>query len=199
MIRGPFRRPSPVCAAVAALICFSQAGVAQTPLIGNIRYFAFNFAPVGWEHCDGQLLQVVGNEPLFSLIGTTYGGDGRITFGLPDMRGRLPVHQGQGAGLSLRQLGQNGGTETVVLTDSQIGHDHTLRAYSGAPNQSVPTAHALAADDSDTTYRNEAPSVTMQAGSVTSTTGGGGSHENRPPFLGVYCNIALVGIFPSRN
>ncbi len=172
---------------------------ASEPFIGTIRYHAFNFAPRGWALCDGQILQVTQNEALFSLFGTTYGGDGRNTFGLPDMRGRLPVHQGSGPGLTPRTMGQRSGQEQVTLNANQIGHSHTLRGNTGVGNQSSPTNHALAQDTGDTTYRNEAPSVDMSAGSITTAPGGGQAHENMPPFLGVHCSVALVGIFPSRT
>jgi microcystin-dependent protein len=186
-------------AVLATAVTWSQPAQAFDPFIGTIRYFGFNFAPRGWAFCDGQLLAVNQNEALFALLGTTYGGDGRTTFGLPDMRGRLPVHQGQGPGLSSRSMGQKGGAEVVTLSANQIGHSHTLRGNSGVGNQSTPTGHALAEDTGDTTYRNEAPSVAMHADSIGTASGGGQSHENRPPFLGVTCNIALVGVFPSRN
>ena len=181
------------------LTVWIRPAAAVTPYIGTIRYFAFNFNPSGWAYCDGQLLNVSQNEALFSLLGTTYGGDGRTTFGLPDMRGRLPVHQGSGPGLTTRQLGQRGGSERVILTAGQIGHGHTLRASTAAGNQTTPTGHSLAQDGTDTTYKNEAPDVQMHADSVSSTTGGDQAHENMPPFLGVHCNIALTGVFPSRN
>ena len=185
-------------ATLATGLGFSQPAAAVTPFIGNIRYFAFNFEPAGWAFCDGQLMAVSANDTLFSLIGTTYGGDGSTTFALPDMRGRFPVHQGTGPGLSTRVMGQRGGQERVTLTANQIGHTHTLRANTGEGNESVPTGHSLAQDGADTTYRNEAPDVAMHADSITHT-GGGQAHPNMPPFLGVNCNIALSGIFPTRN
>jgi microcystin-dependent protein len=186
-------------ALLAAAVTWSQPAVASEPFIGTIRYFGFNFAPRGWAHCDGQLIPISQNEPLFSLLGTTYGGDGRTTFGLPDMRGRMPLHQGSGPGLTPRQMGQKGGQPTVTLTSNQIGHSHTLRASSGAGNQSTPSGNVLAQDGGDTTYRNAAPDVDMSAGSITTATGGNLSHPNMSPYLGVYCNIALLGIYPSRN
>lgn len=175
---------------------------ALSPYIGTIRYFGFGFAPRSWAFCDGQLIGVSQNEALFSLLGTTYGGDGRTTFGLPDMRSRVPVHWGTGPGLSNRPLGQKSGAENVTLNANQIGHTHTLRATTGAGNQSTPTGNTLAQDGTDNTYLVTAPSVQMHAGSISSTTtppAGGGAHNNMPPFLGVYCNIALFGVYPSRN
>ena len=180
----------------------ASAQDASSPYLGTIRYFAFNFAPRGWAHCDGQLLAISQNEALFSLLGTTYGGDGRTTFALPDMRGRFPIHYGQGPGLSPHSLGQRGGLEEVTLTANQIGHDHTLRASTATGNQSSPTGHTLAQDTDDTTYIVATPDVQMNAESVTTTTtppAGSNSHNNMAPFLGVYCNIALVGLFPSRS
>jgi microcystin-dependent protein len=177
---------------------WSRPAAAAEPFIGTIKYFGFNFSPRGWALCDGQLLAVNQNDALFSLVGTTYGGDGRTTFGLPDMRGRLPVHMGHGPGLSNRVLGQKGGAERVTLTASQAGHTHTLRATTGAGNQPSPTGNTLAQDGSDETYKIESPNVQMHAGSVMST-GGSQSHQNMPPFLGVTCAVALVGVYPSRN
>ena len=189
-------------ATLAVVAIGSQPAAAQdasSPYIGTIRYFGFNFAPRSWAHCDGQLIAVSQNEALFSLVGTTYGGDGRTTFGLPDMRGRLPVHQGTGPGLSPRRMGQRGGATRVALNANQIGHGHTLRGSTNAGNQSAPTNHALAQDSADNTYKNETPSVQMHPDSVGDFAGGGQQHQNMPPYLGVYCNIALLGVYPSRN
>lgn len=179
---------------------WSKPAEADEVFIGTIRYFGFNFAPRGWTFCDGQLLAVSQNDALFALLGTTYGGDGRTTFGLPDMRGRLPVHQGQGLGLSSYHMGQKGGVEQVTLTANQIGHTHNLRAHNSEGNQASPTGHTLAANSNDITYNDAAPSVAMNGDAITATgSATPDAHENRPPFLGVYCNIALVGVFPSRN
>ena len=186
-------------ALLATAITWSQPAQAFDPYIGTVRYLGFNFPPRGWAHCDGQLLAVSQNDALFSLVGTIYGGDGRTTFGLPDMRGRLPVHQGAGPGLTFRPIGQKGGAETVALSSNQIGHTHALSGTNGDGNQTTPTGHALAKDNGDTTYSDTAPGVNMSAGSITDFVGGRQAHENRPPYLGVYCNIALVGIYPSRN
>jgi len=182
----------------SAVLGWSVPAAASEPFIGTIKYFAFNFTPSGWAFCDGQILLISQNEALFSLIGTTYGGDGRVTFALPDMRGRFPIHQGQGADLTNRRIGQKGGQEQVTLNTNQVGHRHALRGSAAAGNQSTPTGGSLAQDGADTAYKNQAPNVTMHAGSIGST-GGGQAHDNMPPFLGVYCNIALVGVFPSRS
>jgi microcystin-dependent protein len=185
-------------AILTTAVGWSTPAAAVEPFVGTIKYFGFNFPPRGWQWRNGQLLAVSSYDALFSLIGTTYGGDGRTTFGLPDMRGRFPVHMGSGPGLTPRIIGQRGGQERVTLNANQIGHSHTLRATSAAGNQSTPTGNSLAQDGNDTTYRNEAPNVAMQANSV-GPTGGGGAHPNMPPFLGVNCNIALVGVYPSRS
>lgn len=178
----------------------AQAQSATDPFIGTISYMAFNFAPRAWAHCDGQLIAITQNDALFSLLGTTYGGDGRTTFALPDMRGRLPVHQGAGPGLSSRRMGQRGGQEAVVLTAADIGHTHSLQGSSSAGNVGAPSGASLATDGADTVYSNTAPNVQMHPGSITQNTQGTGqAHENRPPMLGVYCNIALFGIYPSRS
>lgn len=183
---------------LAAAVLVSAPAAAAEPFIGTIKYVGFTFAPRGWALCDGQLLAISQNDALFALVGTTYGGDGRTTFGLPDMRGRLPVHQGTGPGLSPRVIGQRAGTEQVTLNANQIGHSHALRGTTGAGNQTDPTGNTLAQDGVDTTYRNEAPGVAMHAGSI-GPAGGGQAHENRPPSLGVNCIISLVGLFPSRG
>lgn len=185
-------------ASIVVGMAWTAPAGAVTPFVGTIRYFAFNFAPVSWAHCDGQLIATNQNDALFALIGTTYGGDGRTTFGLPDMRGRVPVHQGTGPGLSPRQMGQRAGAPTVTLNANQISHTHTLRANSNAGDQADPTGHTLAVDGADTVYLNAAPDVQMHANSITNT-GGSQAHNNQPPSLGVYCNIAMFGIFPSRN
>lgn len=182
-------------AALASTIAWSQ----DEPFIGTVRYFGFDFTPRGWAACDGQLLAINQNDALFSLLGTFYGGDGRTTFGLPDMRGRIPLHAGSGPGLTPRSIGQKGGTETVTLTADQIGHSHTLQASTSAGNQSTPTGHTLAGDTGDNTYLIEAPSVAMNGASISATQGGGSAHENRPPSLAVNCVVALFGIYPSRQ
>src|SRR5512140_2190763 len=111
----------------------------STPFVGEIRLFGGNFAPAGWAFCSGQLMAISENDVLFNLIGTTYGGDGQQTFGLPDLRGRLPMHMGTGAGLSSRTIGEMGGVETVTLTAQQIpSHTHVPMAVSGSGNQTVP-------------------------------------------------------------
>ena len=169
------------------------------PFIGEIRMFAGNFAPRGWAFCDGQLLAVSQNDALFSLLGTIYGGDGRTTFGLPDLRGRIPVHAGTGPGLSLRRLGEKSGTETVTVTTAQFpAHTHPLQGTGQFADTPNPATHAPAKSTTADVYINEAPSVNLSSSAVTST-GGSQSHTNLMPFLCISFIIALVGIYPSRS
>ncbi len=180
----------------------------SNPMIGEIRIFAGNFAPRDWAFCEGQLLSIAQYQSLFSLLGTMYGGDGRTSFGLPDLRGRVPIHSGQGPGLSSYQQGQKGGVESVTLAAQQIpAHTHTVsataKAVAGGGNQSAPGDHTWAADPRGATniYSDATPDTDMKAGSVEVTaenTGGSQAHENRSPYLPVKFIIALEGIYPSR-
>lgn len=168
------------------------------PFVGEIRMFAGNFAPRGWAFCDGQLLAVSQNDALFSLLGTIYGGDGRSTFGLPDLRGRIPVHAGTGPGLSPRRLGAKGGAEQVTVTVNQLpSHQHPLRASSAAANQESP-ANNLTAQPTGALYSNVGPFVNLNNAAV-SRVGGSRGHTNLMPFLCIHFIIALVGIYPSRH
>ncbi len=171
------------------------------PFIGQIIMFGGNFAPRGWALCDGSLLQVSQNAALFSILGTTYGGDGRTTFGLPDLRGRVPMHAGNGPGLSSRRLGEKGGTEAVTLATSQIpAHTHSANAVQPAGN-SNDAQNNFWADDagvSSGTYHSGPENTAMNPGAI-GNTGGSGSHTNVQPFLCVNFIIALVGTFPSRS
>jgi microcystin-dependent protein len=180
------------------------------PYIGEIRIFGGNFAPRGWALCAGQLLNISDNQELFSVIGATYGGDGRSTFALPDLRGRAPIHFGAGPGLGNYSRGQRGGAETVTLTAPQApAHTHDVsvevRAVAGAGNQSAPGDHVWAADPRGATniYSDAEPDTTMKANAVVGTAepnaGGGWEHENRPPFLAINFIIALQGEYPPRN
>lgn len=169
------------------------------PFIGEIRMFAGNFAPQGWATCDGQLMAIAQNDALFSLVGTTYGGDGQTTFGLPDLRGRLPLHMGQGPGLSNYPIGQSAGSESVTLTSPQLpAHSHTLLASGAAANNASPLGSLTAASSSSSIYGNAAPAVTMRADAV-APAGGSQPHDNLMPFLCLNFIIALEGIYPSRN
>jgi microcystin-dependent protein len=176
--------------------------------IGEIRMFGGNFAISGWALCNGQLLGIAQNTALFSLIGTTYGGDGQQTFALPNLQGRLPLHQGTGPGLSPRSMGEMAGTETVTLTLNQIpSHTHGALASTdqGSLNGPGPTAvPAKPVDTASTATLYVLPgtspvTATPMAASSVGTTGGNESHGNMMPSLAVSFIIALVGIFPSRN
>jgi microcystin-dependent protein len=162
------------------------------PYVGEIRMFAGNFAPAGWMFCEGQLLPISENETLFNLIGTTYGGDGQSTFGLPDLRGRLPIHQGNGF-----ILAETGGAEEITLTASQIpAHTHPLLA-TARPGTSANVQGNLTADSPNVAlYLEDTPSVNMAASAVTSV-GGSQPHTNFQPYLCVDFIISLFGIFPS--
>jgi microcystin-dependent protein len=164
------------------------------PYVGEIRMFAGNFAPAGWMFCEGQLLPISENETLFNLIGTTYGGDGQSTFGLPDLRGRIPLHFGNGF-----TLAETGGVEEVTLTVPQIpAHTHPFRGTSSLGNASDPKANVPAESTTLTMFNSGAPSVPMAAGSNGST-GGGQPHTNFQPYLCVSFIISLFGIFPSQT
>jgi len=177
----------------------SMAQIQVEPYIGEIRYVAFNFAPTGWAQCAGQTLPINEYQALFSLLGTTFGGDGVRTFNLPDMRGRVPVGTGQGTGLSNRNLGETGGQEAVTLTTAQMPkHRHQLRAASGSADSTAPAGDVLANSSSVAIYSTLKPTTTLQADSI-GETGRGQPHENMQPFLGMTCIIALQGIFPSQN
>ena len=165
------------------------------PFIGEIRMGGWNFNPRGWALCNGQLLDINSNQAMFSLLGTAFGGDGRTTFGLPDLRGRVPIHMGQGAGLTDRRLGSKGGSENVVLTTPQIpAHSHLLQAHNGEGDDTSPTGRYLATAATD--FYADAPNAQMGA---TTNTGGGQQHNNMQPYQVVTFVIALVGLFPSRN
>jgi microcystin-dependent protein len=169
------------------------------PFVAEIRIFPFNFAPRGWAWCDGQLLPLSQNTALFSLLGTTYGGDGKSTFALPDLQGRAPMHPGQGPGLSLHDLGETGGSETVTLLESEIpAHTHTLRASSDPANSRNPDGRALARTVGGFAYGSPASLVPLAPEAVTPA-GGGQPHNNMQPYLTFYFCIALQGVFPPRS
>jgi microcystin-dependent protein len=185
--------------AVAGVVGPSRPAAAANPFLGQIQYFPYTFAPRSWAFCNGQLLAVANYTALFSLFGTIYGGDGRTTFALPDMRGRGPIHPGTGPGLSRRTVGQEGGAQQVALTVGELpSHKHALNATSNSGNQTTPTGALLARDGRDETYRNEAPNTDMHAGSIPAA-GSGQAHQNMPPYLAVNCNVALVGTYPPRS
>jgi microcystin-dependent protein len=169
----------------------------QNPFIGEIQICGFNFAPRGWAFCDGQLLSISSNQALFALLGTIYGGDGRTTFGLPDLRGRLPIHEGAGPGLPTYRLGQKGGKIAATLTEQNLPqHSHTLKPRcsnsGGAAKTPAGNYHAVGGDYIST------HDATM-ADQETDATGGGQAFPVQSPYLALNFVIALVGIFPSRN
>lgn len=168
------------------------------PFVGEIRMFAGNFAPRGWAYCDGQLLAVSQNDALFSLLGTIYGGDGRTTFGLPDLRGRIPIHAGSGPGLSPRRLGAKSGSENETLTVNQLpSHHHQMTASGDGADQRSPSGNMFSRTNFNL-YAPGTPSSAMSSGMI-SNVGGSRSHSNLMPFLCIHFIIALVGIYPSRQ
>ncbi len=169
------------------------------PFVGEIRMFGFSFAPQGWALCNGQLLPINQNQALFSLLGTTYGGDGRTTFALPDMQSRVPVCQGQGPGLSSYTAGQASGAETVTLAATQMpGHTHPVKASSSAADSDQPEGRALARSASHI-YTAKPDTSTVMNADMLGDAGSGQPHDNIQPYLAVNFCIALIGIFPSRS
>lgn len=169
------------------------------PFVGEIRMFAGNFAPRGWAFCDGQLLAVSQNDALFSLLGTIYGGDGRTTFGLPDLRGRIPLHAGTGPGLSPRRLGSKGGSERETLTVNQLAsHSHDFNANRAAADEVSLQGRVTAMGVGVNLYANANQDVSM-ASNMIANTGGSQPHTNLMPTLCVNFIIALFGIYPSRH
>ena len=170
------------------------------PFVAEIRIFPFNFAPRGWAWCDGQLLPLSQNTALFSLLGTTYGGNGKSNFALPDLQGRAPMHPGQGPGLSLHDLGETGGSETVTLLESEIpSHSHALRASSDPADVQQPSpARSLARSAPGFAYIPGNPNATL-APEALAPAGGDQPHNNLQPYLTFYFSIALQGVFPPRT
>lgn len=173
---------------------------AQEPLMGEIKMFAGNFAPRGWALCDGQLLAISQHQALFSILGTVYGGDGRTTFALPDLRSRVPMHPGSGPGLTPRTLGEKGGEETNTLSVSQIpSHTHNVNVVEEDGNESIPTGNVPAGTKVlDKEYSSNSPNATMNSETI-SNTGGGQPVNNVQPYTTVNFIIALQGVFPSSN
>jgi microcystin-dependent protein len=168
------------------------------PFLGEIRLFPYNFAPRGWAFCQGQILSIAQNTALFSLLGTTYGGNGQTTFALPDLRGRVPVSSGQGPGLSFYTLGEEAGVESVTLSQQQMPqHNHQVQVN----NAGSATGRPSGAYPGQTSGNAYAPSTdgTTFAPQAISNSGGSQPHENRQPYLALNYCIALEGIFPSRN
>ena len=169
------------------------------PFIGEIELVAFNFAPVGWALCNGQLLPISSNTALFSLLGTTYGGDGRSTFALPNLQGRVPLHQGTGPGLTPRVIGESGGEETHILTPAEMpSHNHILISDSGVGTSDNPSNALPAKNAAGIPQYSAGGSTAMNSGAVAST-GGNAAHNTMPPYLTLNYIIAITGIFPSRT
>ncbi|WP_353233425.1 tail fiber protein [Diaphorobacter ruginosibacter] len=172
------------------------------PFVAEIRIFPFNFAPRGWAWCDGQLLPLSQNTALFSLLGTTYGGDGKSNFALPDLQGRMPMHPGQGAGLSLHDLGETGGSDTVTLLESEIpSHTHMVKTglAGDAAVTSASGTSALGSAPTRAYATTPASSLTRMSPQQVAPVGGGMPHNNLPPYLTAYFCIALQGVFPPRS
>ncbi len=171
------------------------------PFVAEIRIFPFNFAPKGWAFCDGQLLPLSQNTALFSLLGTTYGGNGKSNFALPDVQGSAPMHPGQGPGLSLHDLGETGGSQTVTLLESEMPfHTHTLQANAAPADLQLPAAdRAMARSNGGNAYRTPGGSLVPMAPEALPPAGGDAPHNNMMPFLTLNFCIALQGVFPPRG
>jgi microcystin-dependent protein len=167
------------------------------PFIAEVRIFAGNFAPRGWAFCDGQLLPIAQNTALFSLIGTTYGGDGRTTTALPNLQGRAPMHPGRGPGLTSRRLGERLGVETVTLSESQLpSHTHGVNSF-GTPDSATPAGDK--GIGAAPIYGDAAGTKVNMAANAVGSVGGGQAHNNMQPYLGLNFIIALQGLYPSRS
>jgi microcystin-dependent protein len=165
------------------------------PFLAEIRLMSFNFPPKGWAFCNGQLLPINQNQALFSLLGTTYGGDGRVNFGLPNLQGRTPIHVGSG-----HTLGERGGEPAHTLSISEIPtHTHVLNATSAAATTNIPTSSLLAAQSTAASLYSAPSNLGTMAPAAISNVGGSQAHPNMQPFLVINFCIALQGIFPSQN
>jgi microcystin-dependent protein len=169
------------------------------PYIGEIRMFGGSFNPVGWAFCNGQLIQISENDTLFTLIGTTYGGDGQSTFGLPNLQGRLPIHQGTLTGGQTYQPGEAGGVESVTLSTQQMPqHNHSVIVSKDQGTQSAPAGKTSAANTSVLIYRPGIGTQTFDPSTV-GVTGGSQPHDNMQPYCAVTFIISLYGVFPTQN
>ena len=170
------------------------------PFVAEIRIFAGNFAPRGWAFCNGQILPVAQNTALFSLIGTTYGGDGRTTTALPNLEGRAPMHPGRGPGLTSRRLGQRTGSENVTLSESQMpNHTHSMMANGFPASFQIPETNRTFARSTNGNAYHTSSSLVSMGNNMLLSTGGSQSHTNLQPFLTMNFIIALVGLYPSRS
>ena len=172
------------------------------PFVAEIRIFPFNFAPKGWAFCDGQLLPLSQNTALFSLLGTTYGGDGKSNFALPNMQGNAPMHPGQGPGLSLHDLGETGGSETVSLLESEIpSHSHAMRASGDVADNLVAVGNMLAKPlgRGNSLYNTTTSPLATMSDNAVAPAGGDQPHNNLMPYLTLNFNIALQGVYPPRT
>ncbi len=169
------------------------------PFVAEIRIFAGNFAPKGWATCDGQLLPISQNTALFSLLGTTYGGDGKSNFALPDLQGSAPMQPGQGRGLSLRDLGEVGGSTSVTLLQSEIpAHNHALMAVNDTADVNIPTGNNFARSSGASVYNTNGNSLTPMSPIALTPVGSNQPHNNMQPYLTLLFIIAMQGIFPQR-
>lgn len=170
------------------------------PFVAEIRIFPFNFAPKGWAMCNGQLLPISQNTALFSLLGTTYGGDGRSTFALPNLQGSVPMHPGQGPGLSLHDLGETGGSESVTLLTSEMpAHNHGLMATPLPGDVNNPTGNALARSAEGSVYSAAGPTPATLSPNTLAPTGGSQPHNNMQSYLTLLFCIAMQGVYPPRS
>jgi microcystin-dependent protein len=170
------------------------------PFVAEIRIFPFNFAPRGWAWCDGQLLPLSQNTALFSLLGTTYGGDGKSNFALPDLQGRAPMHPGQGAGLSLHDLGETGGSETVSLLESEIpSHSHSTSASTADGTDQSPVGEKFATGVGPIVQYAAPGALTQLSPNSLTPAGGDQPHNNMQPYLTLNFCIALQGVYPPRT
>lgn len=170
------------------------------PFVAEIRIFPFNFPPKGWAFCQGQLIPISQNTALFSLLGTMYGGDGKSTFSLPDLQGNVPMHWGQGPGLSLHDLGEASGSETVTLLQSEMPlHQHFQRCSSDDADLKAPNpTRVLARSNPGFAYQNSTSGIQAMSASALAPSGGGLPHNNMMPYLTLNFCIALQGVFPQR-
>lgn len=191
-----------LCMQVCLLFSLSvsnSVSFAAEPFLGEVRWFAGNFAPRGWATCDGQILSIASNQSLFSLLGTNYGGDGRTTFGLPDMRGRGMMHRGNGPGLSSRQLGEKSGVEQVTLQVSELSsHTHQLRGNDTRADTVLPDGRVIGKNGRLLSFA-DTPDSDMRDSSIAAQESSGQPHNNMQPYIALNCIIALQGVFPSRN